>query len=43
MEMEVAKHLKDEEWAAEAAEHDALTAIITKAKNIIAGALGGFL
>jgi len=37
------KKAKDEEWAAEAAEHDALTAVITKAKNILASALGGFL
>jgi hypothetical protein len=42
-EMEVAKKAKDEEWHAEAAEHDQLTMIITQAKNIIAGALGGFL
>lgn len=41
--MAVAKQAKDEEWAAEAAEHDKLTAIITQAKGIIAGALGGFL
>jgi len=41
--MEVAKKAKDEEWAAEAAEHDALTAIVSKAKGILASALGGFL
>jgi len=41
--MEIAKHEKDDEWAAEAAEHDNLTAVITKAKNIIASTMGGFL
>jgi len=38
-EIEVSKVAKDAEWKEEAQEHDALTAIIERGKNIIVGAL----